>query len=720
LLCSGAKFVLRGIHERIAPNFVMQHSRPRSGYDRDGSPQTGDNHRSHSNNYNRERGNDGSPHGKRQRLSEPHGPDSSETSTIARPVNPDLFRPVAQPIAQSASFVASAAKASNVVDSNVSLVPRFRSKSQRAASKEDKIDGTASSSSAMDVISRNARNTNTGMANAMVKSVALSATTSTIPQTTDIKQQPRKSSNPAARSGRERFKFDWSTEDDTYTVQGSTFEEEARDAWRIAQKVNVQHSNTHHNRNHSLYDDDYDATGNSKAMKRSAANVHWSEKPLAEMQPRDWRILREDFSITLKGGNLPHPLRKWGESELLVWLKNALEHRGYTTPTPVQRATVPIALIGRDVMGIARTGSGKTAAFLLPLLQRIMEMKMKQQLKKQKEQQQQQQQQQSMLLNEGCAPSALILAPTRELAQQIHQECLALLQAAPAPFPCGTACVVGGINMEEQLFALSPELDLLVATPGRLVDLLDRRVLTVGQVAYAVLDEADRMLEMGFAEQLRTILSECQPAAARQTLMFSATMPTQVEAIASEYLRHPAIVDVGERGSSVVEQIRQEVFHTKSDHDKRRVLSEALEQAALPAMCFVNTKNSADSVARFLQAEGWSAIAYHGGKAQEVREDAVAGLKSGKYQVLVATDVAGRGLDINDVGLVVNYELPRTIEEYTHRIGRTGRAGKKGHAISCYHATEDAALASSLLKLLKIAGAHIPQALQTAGASRTL
>ncbi|KAG9286717.1 hypothetical protein G9A89_012267 [Geosiphon pyriformis] len=420
-----------------------------------------------------------------------------------------------------------------------------------------------------------------------------------------------------------------------------------------------------------------------KEMKTMWDDRHWSEKPLTEMKERDWRIFKEDFNITTKGGSIPNAIRSWKESGLSERILNLIDSIGYKEPTPIQRQAIPIGLQNRDIIGIAETGSGKTASFVIPMLVYISDL--------------------PRLCEENMSegPYALILAPTRELAQQIEQETLKF--AAPMGFNC--VSIVGGHAVEEQAFNLRNGAEIIIATPGRLKDCLDRRILVLNQCTYVVMDEADRMIDMGFETDVNTILdalpvSNVKPDSEeaenpiemlkklgqkeryRQTVMFSATMPPAVERLAKRYLRRPAVVTIGTAGQAVdtVEQ-RVEMIHDES-RKKGRLLELLHGSYDPPIIIFVNQKKGCDVLARALNKLGYRATTLHGGKTQEQRESALAHLKTGTMDILVATDVAGRGIDVKNVSLVINYDMAKNIEDYTHRIGRTGRAGKSGVAIT--------------------------------------
>ncbi|KAJ3062265.1 DEAD (Asp-Glu-Ala-Asp) box polypeptide 23, partial [Quaeritorhiza haematococci] len=422
-----------------------------------------------------------------------------------------------------------------------------------------------------------------------------------------------------------------------------------------------------------------------KKRERQAAwdDRHWSEKPLEEMKERDWRIFKEDFNISTKGGNIPNPIRRWDESAIPDKLLKVINDVGYKDPTPIQRQAIPIGLQNRDIIGVAETGSGKTASFLIPMLVYICEL--------------------PPLNEENMAegPYALIMAPTRELAQQIEQETLKFCR--PLGFNC--VSIVGGHTVEEQAFNLRNGAEVIIATPGRLKDCLDRRILVLSQCTYVVMDEADRMIDMGFEADVNYILdalpvSNVKPdtddaenpdalraklgidTRYRQTVMFSATMPPAVERLAKKYLRRPAVVTIGQAGQAV-EKIEQRVEFIGDENRKKQRLLEILGgKFEPPIIVFVNQKKGCDVLAKALDKLGYRATTLHGGKSQEQRELALSALKEGHKDVLVATDVAGRGIDIKNVSVVVNYDMAKSIEDYTHRIGRTGRAGKTGVAIT--------------------------------------
>jgi ATP-dependent RNA helicase RhlE len=343
---------------------------------------------------------------------------------------------------------------------------------------------------------------------------------------------------------------------------------------------------------------------------------------------------------------------------LLPELERAVLDAGYTRPTPIQAATIPIALAGHDVIGCAQTGTGKTAAFCLPALARAY----------------------AASSNEAELHT-LILTPTRELAAQINES----LATYGKHLDLWHAVIFGGVNEKPQIAELKRGVDILVATPGRLLDLMQRRLVKLDRVQLFVLDEADRMLDMGFIHDVKKITAALPKE--RQTLFFSATMPAEIRKLASTLVKNPKTVAV-DPVSSAVEVVSQNVYFTDKDR-KRDLLVHLLDGDEFRrVVVFTRTKHGSDRVARHLEKAGKRVAAIHGNKAQNARTRALDGFKSGDIQVLVATDIAARGIDVDDISHVVNFELPNVPETYVHRIGRTGRAGKGGTAISLCDAEE--------------------------------
>lgn len=335
-------------------------------------------------------------------------------------------------------------------------------------------------------------------------------------------------------------------------------------------------------------------------------------------------------------------------------LNRALEFAGFHTPTPIQAQAIPHLIQGRDMLGLAQTGTGKTAAFVLPILQALRSAGSK---------------------PEAHTTRALILAPTRELAIQIHESVAVLAKGQHFAH----ACVFGGVSINPQIEALRRGLDILIATPGRLVDLISQKQCKLSSVQYFVLDEADRMLDMGFIRDIKRILALLP--AKRQSMLFSATMPETIGDIASKLLKDPITVEV--RPEAVpMERIAQHLVHLPMQAKKDALLKLLSARDVTRAMVFARTKHGANRLSDYLEQYGLDAVVIHGNKSQGARQKALAQFKSGESKILVATDIAARGIDVADVSHVINAELPDEPEAYVHRIGRTARAGKVGISIT--------------------------------------
>jgi ATP-dependent RNA helicase RhlE len=342
------------------------------------------------------------------------------------------------------------------------------------------------------------------------------------------------------------------------------------------------------------------------------------------------------------------------ELDLLEPILNALEKKGYSTPTPIQQQAIPIILSGSDIMGCAQTGTGKTAAFAIPILQNL--------YKTQK--------------NEGRRKiRSLILTPTRELAIQIEEN----IKDYGSNLNLRHAVIFGGVNQTSQINRLKNGIDILVATPGRLLDLQQQGYIDLRSLEVFVLDEADRMLDMGFIHDVKKVLKLIP--AKRQTLFFSATMPKEIKTLASTMLTNPQQVVVTPV-SSTAEKIEQELYHVVTAKKKDLLLHILSEKTINFVLIFTRTKHGADRVVKILSRANIKAAAIHGNKSQNARQNALNNFKNRTIQVLVATDIAARGIDIDELELVINYDIPNIPETYVHRIGRTGRAGASGKALS--------------------------------------
>ena len=359
-------------------------------------------------------------------------------------------------------------------------------------------------------------------------------------------------------------------------------------------------------------------------------------------------------------------------------LRRALKDKGYTQPTPIQSQAIPQLLRGKDLLGVAQTGTGKTAAFALPLLQRLDDDSSRAKPRR---------------------PRALILAPTRELALQIHEEFASLGRHTNLRY----AFIIGGVSQNPQIRGLAQGLDVLVATPGRLLDLAAQRHVDLSEVSVLVLDEADRLLDMGFVRDVKRIVA--QTPKSRQSLLFSATMPKEVAALARELLKDPVRVDVSPK-QMTVKEIDQRVVMV-GNGEKQRMLEHLLRDDEVSrAIVFTRTKHGANKVARKLENAGIGAEAIHGNKSQNARQRALRNFKNGDAWVLVATDIAARGIDIDAVSHVFNYELPHEPESYVHRIGRTARAGATGAAWSLVDPSERGRL-RAVERLIKLSPTEI-------------
>jgi ATP-dependent RNA helicase RhlE len=362
------------------------------------------------------------------------------------------------------------------------------------------------------------------------------------------------------------------------------------------------------------------------------------------------------------------------ELELIEPILNALETEGYVNPTPIQQQAIPLALAGRDLLGCAQTGTGKTAAFAIPILQLVCKTQIGG--------------------NYSKGIKALILTPTRELAIQIDES----FAAYGKNLRMKHQVIFGGVSQVHQVNALRSGVDILVATPGRLLDLMQQGHVRLHDIQFFVLDEADRMLDMGFINDVKKIVAKLP--AKKQTLFFSATMPPEIEKLSATLLHNPAKVEVTPV-SSTVEKIEQAVYFVEKEN-KKHLLNELLkDQQIQTALVFTRTKHGADKVVKDLIKQGITAEAIHGNKSQNARQRALTNFKAGSTRILVATDIAARGIDIDLLSHVFNYELPNVPETYVHRIGRTGRAGASGMAVSFCDGEERAYL-KDIQKLIKI------------------
>ncbi|GLI70066.1 hypothetical protein VaNZ11_014837 [Volvox africanus] len=390
---------------------------------------------------------------------------------------------------------------------------------------------------------------------------------------------------------------------------------------------------------------------------------------------------RRSKQIHVYGDGVPKPVTSFEEASFPEYVLAEVIHAGFKEPTPIQCQGWPMALLGRDLIGLAETGSGKTLAYLLPAVVHINA---------------------QPYLQPGDGPIVLVLAPTRELAVQIQQEC----QRFGSSSRIKNTVVYGGAPKGPQARDLRAGVEIVIATPGRLIDMLDSRVTNLRRVTYLVLDEADRMLDMGFEPQIRKIVDQIRPD--RQTLLWSATWPKEVQAIARDFLKNPYQVIIGSPDLKANHNIRQivEMVEGFAKYPRLRKLLEA-EMDGRRILIFVETKRGCDELVRQLRTDGYPALGLHGDKSQQERDWVLQEFKNGSHPIMLATDVAARGLDVKDIKVVVNYDMPKTAEDYVHRIGRTGRAGAHGTAYS-FFTTADARLARQLVEVMQEAGQQPP------------
>jgi len=373
----------------------------------------------------------------------------------------------------------------------------------------------------------------------------------------------------------------------------------------------------------------------------------------------------------------PSPTFSFQDFGLAEPIVRAVTELGYTEPTPIQVEAIPVVMSGKDVMGAAQTGTGKTAGFALPIIHRLLP-----------------------LSSSSTSPArhpvrALMLAPTRELADQIYQN----VKEYARHTPLRTAVVFGGVDMKPQTLSLRQGCEILIATPGRLLDHVEQKNTNLSQVQILVLDEADRMLDMGFLPDIQRIINLLSKD--RQNLMFSATFSTEIRRLAESFLNEPQLIEVARR-NALAENIAQTVYRVASTEHKRAAVAKLVRDNALSqVIVFSNTKIGAGRLARQLEKDGLNAAAIHGDKSQQERLKTLDDFKQGKIVVLVATDVAARGLDIAELPAVINYDLPYSPEDYVHRIGRTGRAGASGMALSLMTGSNDDRLLADIEKLIK-------------------
>eukprot|EP00899_Mesostigma_viride_P026890 jgi/Mesvir1/7386/Mv19187-RA.1 len=403
--------------------------------------------------------------------------------------------------------------------------------------------------------------------------------------------------------------------------------------------------------------------------------------------------LREKWHIIVDGENVPPPIKNFREMRFPEPILKALKFRGIARPTPIQIQGIPCILAGRDMIGIAFTGSGKTLVFTLPMIMMAL------------------QEEQRMPLVGGEGPFGLIVCPSRELARQtweVVEFYVKYLREAGYP-QLRTLLCMGGVNMREQVDVTKRGVHMVVATPGRLKDMLSKKKFNLELCKYVCLDEADRMIDLGFEDDIREVFDHFRHQ--RQTLLFSATMPKKIQNFARSALVQPVVVNVGRAGAANLDVI-QEVEYVKQEA-KIVYLLECLQKTPPPVLIFCENKSDVDDIQEYLLLKGVEAVAVHGGKDQEEREYAIDEFKALRKDVLVATDVASKGLDFPDIQHVINFDMPAEIENYVHRIGRTGRCGKTGIATTFINKNQSETILLDLKHLLKESGQRIPPVLAT-------
>ena len=436
------------------------------------------------------------------------------------------------------------------------------------------------------------------------------------------------------------------------------------------------------------------------SAKETAQGTSYSEpmptswKPpryILQQGPEAWQKIRDDLLMQVQGADIPPPLSRFVDMKLPRPILRVLNDRGITTPTPIQMQGIPVALSGRDMIGIAFTGSGKTLTFTLPLLLAGLEEELR------------------MPLVAGEGPVGIVLAPSRELARQTFDQVQAFEKALSSDFPpLRSQLLIGGESSKTQVQVLQKQgLHSVVATPGRLRDLLKRRELHLQVCRFVCLDEADRMLDLGFDEEVADIMNFFPRQ--RQTLLFSATFPRKFQDFARQTLVQPIVVNVGRAGAAN-QNVTQEVELVQEEEKMVHILS-CLQKTAPPVIIFSERKQVVDDIHEYLLLKGVEAVSIHGSKDQTERNEAIQLFKEGQKDVLIATDIAAKGLDFPDIQHVINVDMPAEIENYVHRIGRTGRRGKSGVATTFINQSCDQTTLLDLKALLVEAKQKVPPVL---------
>ncbi|XP_016941482.2 ATP-dependent RNA helicase vasa [Drosophila suzukii] len=396
----------------------------------------------------------------------------------------------------------------------------------------------------------------------------------------------------------------------------------------------------------------------------------------------------DNIPVKVSGEDVPKPIKNFDDAKLRGIVVENVTKSGYKVPTPIQKVSIPVIAAGRDLMACAQTGSGKTAAFLLPILTKLLDDPQDVEIGK---------------------PQAVIVSPTRELAIQIFSEARKFGYDSYLKI----SIVYGGTSFKHQNECITKGCHVLIATPGRLMDFVERTFITFSDTRFVVLDEADRMLDMGFSETMRKFMTHPTMRPEHQTLMFSATFPEEIQRLAGEFLKNYVFVTIGVVGGACSD-VSQTIFEVNK-FAKRAKLMEILREQADGTIVFVETKRGADFLASFLSETEFPTTSIHGDRLQSQREQALRDFKNGSMKVIIATSVASRGLDIKNIKHVINFDMPNNIDDYVHRIGRTGRVGNNGRATSFFDPDQDRGLAVDLIKILEGANQTVPEFLREIG-----
>ncbi|XP_026180870.1 putative ATP-dependent RNA helicase DDX5 isoform X1 [Mastacembelus armatus] len=429
---------------------------------------------------------------------------------------------------------------------------------------------------------------------------------------------------------------------------------------------------------------------NLDELPKFEKNFYQQHPDVAHRAPQEVDQYRRSKTITLKGRECPNPIMKFHEANFPSYVMDVISKQNWTEPTPIQAQGWPLALSGKDMVGIAQTGSGKTLSYLLPAIVHINH---------------------QPFLERGDGPICLVLAPTRELAQQVQQVAAEYGRASRLK----STCIYGGAPKGPQIRDLERGVEICIATPGRLIDFLEAGKTNLRRCTYLVLDEADRMLDMGFEPQIRKIVDQIRPD--RQTLMWSATWPKEVRQLAEDFLKEYVQINIGALQLSANHNILQ-IVDVCNDGEKEnkliRLLEEIMSEKENKTIIFVETKRRCDDLTRRMRRDGWPAMGIHGDKSQQERDWVLNEFKFGKAPILIATDVASRGLDVEDVKFVINFDYPNNSEDYIHRIGRTARSQKTGTAYT-FFTPNNMRQAGDLISVLREANQAInPKLLQMA------